>query len=348
MKDFLIWVIASIGAVFGMHSQSATTTMSAPVPIVQTQSNTSDTLSIIDPKDITDFATCMSYAKNVPTNFDIVFGHGSDIQEVTNIEADFLKAYPQSKLKISTEQDLMDEAVAYNGGSIKTASALADYKKQITPQLTSKISVSIPLQYLGTKKSFNDLMSATLSKYPQAKFQQYSGSSPETFLADSSVSVGESQYLYQQQCIYKYKTLNASSTTILSSQMTPTLLQAQAIGRNARIQADVAQLRVMAELVYQNNNSYATFCQNGLVNTSAYKDLLALVQDIVSTQGVSDQAHAGLTCVSNQSKYVLGVTYTSQTAKPGVTSFCIDSNGNDGDNNKFTLNSSTISCQSIH
>jgi len=38
MKDFLIWIAVSIGSVFGMHSQPATTTISVPAPIVQTNS----------------------------------------------------------------------------------------------------------------------------------------------------------------------------------------------------------------------------------------------------------------------------------------------------------------------
>ena len=161
---------------------------------------------------------------------------------------------------------------------------------------------------------------------------------------DKTVAAGDSPlFSVQGYTGYSYP---VSPMAIPSGQTAPTVAQAQAIGRNVRIQTDVVQLRVMAELAYETSHTFANFCQNGSVNTSAYKDLPALIQDIISTQGTNDQAHAGLTCVSNSDKYAFGIVFTSQTAKPGVTSFCMDSSGNGGDNNRYTLNSSTISCQS--
>lgn len=39
MKDFLIWVVASIGSLFGIHSSPVTPPVSAPVQVVRTQTN---------------------------------------------------------------------------------------------------------------------------------------------------------------------------------------------------------------------------------------------------------------------------------------------------------------------
>jgi hypothetical protein len=280
-----------------------------PAQYQSTNNTPSDSgLSITDPKDVKDFDTCMSYAKNIPTNFDIVFAHGSDIQNVTNVEADFQKAYPQAKLKVSTEQDAMDEAVAYNGGSIKTASGLADYKKQITPQLTSKISVSIPLQYLGTKKNFDDFMSMTLSKYPQAKFQQYAGSSPETFLSDSTVSVGEAQYVYQQQCTYKYKTLNASGRASLDLKTA-----------DQSIQLGVQVTMLNASRYYEDHASYgsgALSLNNGVCSDTGVYGLSKSLDSLTKNAGVSY-------CYASATAFAVSAPLKSDP----TTGYCTDSTG---------------------
>ena len=172
-------------------------------------STTSNTSSIIDLKDVKDFDTCMSYAKNIPTVFDIVFMHGSDIQEVRNFEADLKTAYPRAKLTISSEQDYLNEAVAANRISIKTQSAMDEYKKGIIAQADSKISVTVPINDLGSLQNFSNFISATLNKYAHIKFKQYAGSSPETTLSSGTYQEQMQKYA-EKQCDYKYKKLSAS------------------------------------------------------------------------------------------------------------------------------------------
>lgn len=271
----------------------------------------SNTPSVTDPKDIIDFDTCMSYAKNIPTNFDIVFLHGSNIQEIRNFALDFQAKYPKAQVSVFTEQDALDEAVAYNGGSIKTSSALADYKKQITPQLTSKISVKIPLQYLGTKKSFEDFVSTTLNKYPQAKFQQYAGSSPETFLSNSSVSVGEAQMAYQQQCVYRYKTLNASERASDDIQAADGLI---------RIGVGGAILNAMT--YYGDHSSYASgplSLNNGICSDTGVYGLKKSVDSIIKITGAAY-------CYASTNVFALSAPLKSTP----TIGYCVDSTGFSG------------------
>lgn len=199
---------------------------------------------ILDYKDVKDFDTCMNYAKNIPTNFDIVFLHGSDIQEVKKFAADFKAAYPRAELEISSEQDFLDHALAAFGEGIKTASALAEYKSRIIAQATSKISIKIPTKDLGTLQSFGNFVTSTLSKYPRAKFQQYAGSSPETTLSGGS---GDAmQKMFEKQCEYKYKTLNASERATLETKNV-----------DAQIQTTIMSAFVAAHTYFNNHNSYA-------------------------------------------------------------------------------------------
>jgi len=118
--------------------------------------------------------------------------------------------------------------------------------------------------------------------------------------------------------------------------------------RNAKIVTDMAQLQTTAELIFSSNNGYVTFCSNGLMNINAkpLTDLPALVQDIVTAQQVSSQSQAGITCISNQNKYVLRIIFTKSIAGY-PQSFCIDSLGHMGDDRKFKLDSTTVSCQKI-
>ncbi len=169
-----------------------------------------DAIAITNEKDIVDYDTCISYAENIPTKFDIVFNNGSDIQDIRSFAQDFKTKYTKAELNVITEQDALDEAVAYNRKSLKTPGAIEEYKKNIVKDLTSKIVVSIPAQYLGTKKSFESFISTTLNKYPKIKFKQYAGSSPENFLFNSRKAVGEAQEVYILQCEYRFKKLSAT------------------------------------------------------------------------------------------------------------------------------------------
>lgn len=294
--------------------QETTEISTETIPSVQTTHNKLPTdsqyspSSVLDPKNVKDYETCMSYAKNIPTDFDIVFANGSDIKDVTNVAADFQKAYPQANLKVFTEQDAMDRAIAYYGGSIKTASGLADYKKQLAKQVTSKISVSVPVQYLGTKKSFDNFMSMTLGRYPRLKFQQYAGSSPETFLSDSSVGVDEAQYVYQQQCIYKYKTLDASGRVALDIKTA-----------DQYIQLGVKSTMFNASDYYEDHASYGSgglSKNNGVCSDTGVYGLSKLLDSLTKNAGVSY-------CYASSNTFAVSAPLKSD---PSI-GYCTDSTG---------------------
>ncbi|MES2216276.1 MAG: hypothetical protein V4481_03190 [Patescibacteria group bacterium] len=194
--------------------------------------------------DVKDYDTCMNYAKNIPTNFDIVFAHGSDVQEVRKFAADFKATYPRAEVEVSTEQDFLDHALAAFGESIKTASALAEYKNRIIAQASSMISVKIPTRDLGSLQSFSNFVTSTLNKYTRIKFQQYAGSSPETTL--SRASGDAMQKLLEKQCEYKYKTLSASERSLLETK-----------NIDDQIQAMIMSSSINGNTYFSNHDSYA-------------------------------------------------------------------------------------------
>ena len=264
-------------------------------------------VSITDPKDVTDFNTCMSYAKNIPTVFDIVFTHGSDIQEVTNFKADFQVAYPRATLKVSTEQDYLDEAIAYNGGSIKTPSAMADYKKMIMAQADSKISVTVPINDLGSLKDFSNFISATLNKYVHVKFQQYAGSSPETTLS-SSTSAQQMQKYAEQQCDYKYNKLSASDRA--SSDIK---------NADSSIQLGVHSTQINALTYFDDHASYATgslSLNNGICSDTGVYGLKKSLDSIAKIAGASY-------CYASSKEFAVSAPLKSDP----TTGYCTDSTG---------------------
>lgn len=124
-------------------------------------------------------------------------------------------------------------------------------------------------------------------------------------------------------------------------------VQTQPLTKNERIIQDMQSLRTIAQAVKNNTGTSALFCNNGLVNTALYSGLPALIADIVATQGVSNQANAGLTCLSSKTVYAFQISFTVKTAVPGYASYCVDSAGNAGYDTKYLLNSAAISCQAV-
>jgi hypothetical protein len=173
--------------------------------------------------------------------------------------------------------------------------------------------------------------------------------------------------------IYTYPWGNMSNTVQFtvtasaSSTVSTSTLQAIINGRNARLIADMSQLRVLAEFVYNANQSYQTLCQNNLINinaqVSANSSLVPTVQDIINNQeagpqvsitprSLNDQSKIGLSCVSKADKYAIGLVFAtstpSSTSFSGLSSsFCIDSTGHAGGNKQFVFDAPTYSCRQV-
>lgn len=264
----------------------------------------SNTSQITDFKNVKDFYTCMSYAKNTPTTFDIVFLHAADIQEVRNFGADFKMAYPRAELKISTEQDFLDEAIAYNGGSIKTASGVADYKKMIMAEATSKISVQVPYNDLGSLQSFNNFISTTLNKYAHIKFQQYAGSSPIDTLSTSFGYMN--QKAAEEKCDHTYKKLNAFDRASLDIKTA-----------DSKIQMDISDTRSNALEYYNDHNSYASgtlSLNNGICSDTGIYGLKKTVDAIREIAGE-------VYCYASSKEYAVSAPLKSTS----TTGYCADS-----------------------
>jgi hypothetical protein len=277
-----------------------------PKSVTQTKNLPATTKSsvIMDFKDVKDFDTCMNYAKNIPTNFDIVFAHGSDLQEVRKFAADFKVAYPRADLEISSEQDFLDHAVAAFGESIKTASALAEYKNGITAQATSKVSVKIPTRDLGTLQSFSSFVTSTLSKYSHVKFQQYAGSSPETTL--SGASGDAMQKLFEKQCDYKYKTLNSSERSSLETK-----------NIDAQIQTMIMSASINGHTYFSNHDSYApgTLAMNSGICSDT--GMYGLKKAVDSVRQIAGDAY----CYASQKTFAFSAPLKSN---PSI-GYCTDS-----------------------
>jgi hypothetical protein len=263
-------------------------------------------LSITDFKDVVDYSTCMSYAKNIPTGFDIVFKHGSDIDEVRSFEADFQARYPRAKLTVSTEQDYLNNALAYNGGSIKTASDMATYKAGIVAQATPEISVTVPIHDLGSLQDFSSFISATLQKYPKIGFVQYAGSSPEDTLSISMVTGMQKQA--ESQCDYTYKQLSASQRDAENVKVA-----------DKQIQVEIESGAAISSNYYSDNASFApgSLAQNsGICSDTGPYGLQKLMASLQKITGVAY-------CYASTKTYALSAPLKSD---PSV-GYCADSTG---------------------
>jgi len=127
---------------------------------------------------------------------------------------------------------------------------------------------------------------------------------------------------------------------ILSTIVLVSLSTARNKANDAAIQADMNQVRAIAEMVYGDNNNYSSLCASGGLCTSsgqcsgnAYTSQLStIVSDVDNKNGSS---HGAPSCYTNGSAYC-----SSATLNTG--SYCIDSTGYAGSK---TCSNSTYSCQ---
>lgn len=276
-------------------------------------------LAITDPKDIVDFDTCMSYAKNIPTVFDIVFAHGADIQEVKNFESDFKAKYPRAELKVSSEQDYLEKALAYNGGSIKTSADLADYKARISAQATSKISVKVPLRDLGSQESFDTFISATLKKHPRITSQQYAGSSPANSLSDAYAE--QIQKASENECERKYKKLSPTERASEDIKIA-----------DGSIQVAVESVQINALSYYKDHASYALgslSLNNGICADTGVYGLKKSLDQLTQLAGSSY-------CYASAKSFAVSAPLKSNP----MMGYCTDSTGFSG-----TTTSPTVASQ---
>ena len=139
---------------------------------------------------------------------------------------------------------------------------------------------------------------------------------------------------------------NSKTLQELYMSMNPGAAVASTNAGNARVTADISSIRTVAELIWSKSQSYASLCKNGTINTSAYKDLPGITNNILSSLGASSQSQAGITCVSTKDKYALQVKFP---IKPGTTQshnlFCVDSAGHAGYDPQYSINKATLSCK---
>lgn len=270
-------------------------------------STTSDTSSITDPKDVKDFDTCMSYAKNAQINFDIVFSHGSDFQQVRKFADDFKTKYPRAIIeRVSSETDYLNNAVVMNQHSIYTESQMTDYKKMISAQANSAISIKVPVVDLGTKENFDSFIYTTLKKYQSIIFQQYAGSSPEDSLDLNVIKM--SQQSAEKQCNYKYKQLNESGRSDL-----------QIKNDDSMIETLISSTRVSAMLYHDDHNSYANgslALNNGLCADTGVNGIKKMLDSIKEKAGA-------VYCYASSNAYAVSAPLKSNPA----TGYCSDSTG---------------------
>jgi hypothetical protein len=259
--------------------------------------------------DVRDFDTCIAYIKNAPTNFDIVFTHGSDFQGVEKFAGDFKAAYPRAVLETSSETDYLNNAVEANKSSIYTESQMTEYKKMIEAQADSKVSIKVPLADLGTKESFKDFMTKTLASYPSIDFKQYAGSSPEDSLDPNVMKT--SQQRGEKQCEYTYKQLTESERAAIDIK-----------GQDAMIRAGISGARVNASMYYDDNGFFATgtlSLNNGVCSDTGTKGLKKTLDYIAEKAG-------SVYCYASATTFAVSAPLKSTP----TIGYCVDSTGFSG------------------
>jgi len=255
--------------------------------------------------DVTGFNTCMNEAKNTAINFDIVFAHGSDLEQVTAFANDFKANYPSASTTVASEADYLNTALSYNSGGLYTASQVADYKKMISAQAEPIVSVQVPIVGLGTKSDFDAFISQTLKKYPLITFIQYSGSSPEGSLDPRFI--GEIQQNAEAECNYLYKQLTPSDRNAEETH-----------NQDLTIQMLVSGTRVNALMYFHDHDSsYATdtlSLNNGVCSDTSREGLKGTLDAIVNASGA-------VYCYASSTAYAVSAPLKSDP----TTGYCADS-----------------------
>jgi prepilin-type N-terminal cleavage/methylation domain-containing protein len=110
---------------------------------------------------------------------------------------------------------------------------------------------------------------------------------------------------------------------MLASIVLVSLSSARDRAKDARITADLSQVRAIAELINDTDGAYSGLCSNGVLTTTGrdddYDDQLATIQgDITTQQGET----LSLICNSSSDAYCVQADLVTGTNK-----YCIDSTG---------------------
>jgi prepilin-type N-terminal cleavage/methylation domain-containing protein len=109
---------------------------------------------------------------------------------------------------------------------------------------------------------------------------------------------------------------------ILASIVMVSMSGARDKARDARIQGDLSQVRTLAELIYDDESSYASTCTGtaslGHDTETNYETQLGVIQDDIDDQGSTPTA-----CYAGDSTYCISVPLLSA----GAGHYCIDSDG---------------------
>ncbi len=113
---------------------------------------------------------------------------------------------------------------------------------------------------------------------------------------------------------------------ILASVVLSSLNTARDKGSDAAIKANLANIRVQAELVYDDNdpNSYSGLCTNNTVANQTAAAASALGGEVVNTLGTAGTATTVVCHVATNSS---GWAVSSGTKVTPASSWCVDSNG---------------------
>lgn len=127
---------------------------------------------------------CLNLAQNTKQSFQIAFHAGSSDADLNNFTKDFTDKYTNSVIeKIITDKQYIDE--------ILKTSNLTDIKKidEIKSDLikrgipVSSVNIKASVNDLGKLNDFKDFLDTEFTKFRTLKFKQFTGYTPEQFLA---------------------------------------------------------------------------------------------------------------------------------------------------------------------
>ncbi|MFA7302468.1 MAG: hypothetical protein WC030_01850 [Candidatus Paceibacterota bacterium] len=267
-----------------------------------------DALNITDEKDVVDYATCMSYAQNLPINFRIIFKHGSNIQQIRDIQTGLQSAYPRATIVVKTEDDAVAQSVDIYGDSVHTESDMEKWKKDLAARATPKIEFTAPAVDLGSGQQFQDVLTPLLDKATGTSFEQYSGQVPSSALTGAA----KTKQMVEEHCERKYKDMSAAERS-----------QAEIAEADGAIKSLVrGGLMVSAPTYFSGHASYAPgplALNSGICSDSGAWGLKRSIDQLTTVAGVAY-------CYASQSALAVSAPLKSDPSK----GYCADSNGYEG------------------
>ncbi|MES2985941.1 MAG: hypothetical protein V4686_02335 [Patescibacteria group bacterium] len=252
-----------------------------------------------------DFNSCMSQAKDASFSFTISFMHGSDFSQVQEFAKDFKTKFSRAELEIESEQQYVASALARYQGELQTVQDMGEYKKNLTENARAKIDINVPAKDLGTLTAYNNFVEATLAKYPNAKFEQYSGSVPNNFLEKGYIDKYIS--MMEQSCDYRFNKMTAKEKD--EEEM-------------VKLEIALRSSEISVREYYQNNGFYGKgglSRNNGFCSDTGTHGLKTFLEDMKKFTG-------DLYCYASETEYAISVPIKLGSQ----IGYCVDSTGFNG------------------